>query len=99
MAFAPTSTNFAPHGDGSARGSFRLANSQVHFDFSTATEDEQVFGPEFNMKVWVEDGNSFRLAKVLKTVAHVVVDEDEFGQPVVEKWQTRCNRHFTDPNN
>ena len=97
MAFAPTHTCFAPTGDGSARGSFRHADTKVHFDFSAATEAEQAFGPEFDMKVWVRD-EEFRFAKVMKTVAHVVVDEDEHGNPVVEKWQTRGHVRFTDPN-
>ncbi len=97
MAYAPTSTNFAPHGDGSARGSFRHADTKAHFDFIAATEAEMAFGPEFDMKVWVGAGG-WRLAKVLKTVDHVVVDEDEHGQPVVEKWQTRGHELFTDPN-
>ncbi len=98
MAHAPFSTCFAPHGDGSARGCFRHADTKVHFDFTAATEAEQAFGPEFNMKVWLR-GDDWRLAKVLKTVAHVVVDEDEHGNPVVEKWQTRGHVRFTDPNN
>jgi len=30
-----------------------------------------------------------RKAKVLKTVAWIVVDEDEFGEPIVEKWHIK----------
>ena len=97
MAHAPFSTCFAPHGDGSARGCFRHAETKVHFDFTAATEAEQVFGPEFDMKVWVMH-EGYRLAKVLKTVAHVVVDEDEHGRPVTERWLTRRHERFTDPN-
>ncbi len=97
MAHAPTDTCFAPHGDGSIRGCFTHAETKKHFDFSAATEAEQAFGPEFDMKVWVRDGD-WRLARVLKTVAHVVVDEDEHGRPVTERWQTRRHERFTDPN-
>ena len=99
MAFAPTHTNFAPHGDGSIRGSFRYADTKVFFEFSAATDDEMAFfGTEFDMKVWLA-GDNWRFAKVLKTVTHVVVDEDAAGNPVVERWQTRGHELFTDPNN
>ena len=36
---------------------------------------------------WFESDET-RVAKVMKTVAYVIVDEDENG-PVVEKWQTK----------
>lgn len=36
----------------------------------------------------------YRHAKVLKTVAYVVVDEDAFGEPVVEKWQIKQHREY-----
>ena len=39
-------------------------------------------------------GWPYRYAKVLKTVAYVVVDEDEHGRPVVEKWDIRKHRIF-----
>ncbi len=34
---------------------------------------------------------SVRFANVKKTVAYVVVDQDEYGKPVVEKWKIK---HF-----
>jgi hypothetical protein len=36
----------------------------------------------------MSDGTK-RTATVKKTVAYVAVDEDEFGNPVVEKWQIK----------
>jgi hypothetical protein len=41
-------------------------------------------------EVAMSDG-SFRFAKVLKTVAYIVIDEDEFGEPVIEKWNIKTN--------
>lgn len=35
------------------------------------------------------NGNFVRYGRVLKTVAYVVVDEDEFGAPVIEKWNIK----------
>ena len=34
-------------------------------------------------------GWPYRYAKVLKTVAYIVVDEDEHGRPVAKKWDIR----------
>ena len=42
------------------------------------------FAQDFPHKLWTLDG--YRYARVLKTVAYICVDEDEYGQPVVEKW-------------
>ena len=44
---------------------------------------------DFPHEIAMSDG-SFRFAKVLKTVVYVVVDEDEFGNPVVEKWDIKA---------
>lgn len=35
--------------------------------------------------------NETRFAKILKTVAYVVVDEAANGMPIVEKWQLKKN--------
>ena len=35
--------------------------------------------------------NQTRYAKVLKTVAYIVVDESEDGKPVLEKWKLKRN--------
>jgi hypothetical protein len=43
---------------------------------------------DFPHEVAMSDG-SFRFAKVLKTVVYVVIDEDEYGLPVVEKWDIK----------
>ena len=48
--------------------------------------------------VWVGDtaggGQGWRHAKVLKTVAYVVTDEDDYGMPVVEKWKLKKNNEY-----
>jgi len=35
-----------------------------------------------------------RYAKVLKTVAYLVTDEDECGEPVVERWDIKKFRSY-----
>lgn len=40
---------------------------------------------EFTHKIWVGPLGEYRFARVGKTVAHVIVDENDFGY-VVEKW-------------
>lgn len=50
---------------------------------------------------WIEQGfdkvitfvdDNIRLAKVLKTVVYIVTDEDEEGNPVVDKWNIK--KHY-----
>ena len=38
--------------------------------------------------------SGWRYARVLKTVAHVVVDESDDGSPVVEKWELKSNINY-----
>ena len=51
---------------------------------------------DFPHKVWVGDtiGQGFRYANVKKTVAYIVTDEDEYGNPVVEKWFIKGKRDY-----
>jgi hypothetical protein len=43
---------------------------------------------EYPHRVWVSN-EEWRYAKVLKTVAYIAVDEDEYGKPVTEKWDIK----------
>jgi G:T-mismatch repair DNA endonuclease (very short patch repair protein) len=57
---------------------------------------------EYGHKVWVAEKKNiidgvecgWRYAKVLKTVAYIVVDEDEYGAPVVEKWDIKGHKIY-----
>ena len=46
--------------------------------------------------VWVGSiGDSgYRYAKVKKTVVYIVTDEDEYGNPVIEKWFLKKNVEY-----
>jgi hypothetical protein len=49
-------------------------------------------GEEYPHKLWTLDG--YRYARVLKTVAYIVVDEDEYGLPVIEKWDIANHKNW-----
>jgi hypothetical protein len=99
MAFAPESVSF-DRGDKSILGGFYEKEHGNWFEFSR-NDDGKTFSADgfmamFAHKVWVGDvvGQGFRYANVKKTVAYVCVDEDEFGTPVMEKWQLKKNNEY-----
>jgi hypothetical protein len=64
-----------------------------YFEYSI-NDDDFDFCKDFAHKVWVGglvNDQGYRYANVKKTVAYVCVDEDDYGQPVVEKWQLKNN--------
>lgn len=74
-------------------GQFALAkNRNVYFDYGPATD--RPFGDEYSCAVWVGDG-TFRYAKVLRTIAYVVVDEAADGSPVTERWEICKHKEYT----
>ena len=99
MSHAPTSTYFQPHGDGTIQGCFTHKDHGTFFEFSTATPGESDWaGAEYTSKVWVRGGDSWLLAKVLKTVAYVVVDENAAGKPIIERWATKKFLRYRRPD-
>ena len=89
MAFAPVSTYAAPHGDGSCQGRFVEKDEGNLFEYSKNWSSVD----DFPHLVWVGDGDQYRYARVLKTVAYVAVDEDENGF-VVEKWSIKQHKEY-----
>ena len=61
---------------------FKHRQTKCRFDYKEI--DNSPF-PGFNYEICTGSGNR-RYAKILKTVAHIVTDEDINGQPVVESW-------------
>ena len=86
MAYAPNTL----WDTGKIKGQFREADYGQTFEYSEF--DETPF-PGFDQQIWVACGE-FRWAKVLKTVAHVVVDEGFGGVPVVRKWHIRGHQNY-----
>ncbi len=88
MARAPLSEYHA----GRILGQFRHAKTDVTFEYSMARV--RPFGAEYCYAVWMVDG-SFRYAKVLRTVAYVVLAEGNGGTPITERWELRGHREYT----
>jgi len=90
MAHASTKVSYS-----TIAGLFRNKETDCSFEYRARSE----FSPEmpgnfdgFPHEVFVGPGNGYdevRFGRVLKTVAYIVVDEDEFGNPVVEKWDIK----------
>ena len=63
------------------------------FEYSL-NDDPFNFCEDFPHKIWVGglvNDQGYRYGIVKKTVAYVCVDEDEFGLPVLEKWNIKNN--------
>ena len=74
-------------------GSFVEKSAGMTHEYSLIGDDGLLWlGEEYPHKLWTLDG--YRYARVLKTVAYIVVDEDEYGLPVVEKWNIKQHRKF-----
>jgi hypothetical protein len=67
---------------------FQVSHNDLGDSFS-----ERMKSLGYDMRVWVSSNpvndSGWRYAKVLKTVAYIVTDENEYGDPVVEKWEIK----------
>ena len=96
MSYAPT--EYYPITEG---GNFRERDHDNFFEYDTHGEDADflaeterfLFLREYNHRVWVNsrpvNDSGWRYALVKETVAYIVIDEDEYGKPVIEKWQLK----------
>lgn len=92
---------YAPHTNADTRlprilGCFRHRETEPYFEYALRRLDTDTRGgwlaEDFPHLVYTADGD--RIAKVLKTVAHVVVNEDADGNGVVEIWPLRQHREY-----
>ncbi|MFZ9080864.1 MAG: hypothetical protein ACO23H_20215 [Alphaproteobacteria bacterium] len=94
MAFASSSVYF-DCGDGSILGIFEEREVGNYFEFS---ENNTGLFPEQPHLIWVCDpwtmDQGYRFGTVKKTVAYLMVEEDEFGKPVFEKWELKKCREY-----
>ena len=63
-----------------------------YFEYSVNDDPLNNCNEDCLHKIWVGDG--YRYGTVKKTVAYIVVDEDEYGLPVIEKWDLKKNREY-----
>ena len=101
MAFAHDSIYFNS-GDSSILGCFREQDRDNLFEFSENRDQEGAWGNRFPHKIWVTEpregiDQGYRYGTVKKTVAYLAVDEDAFGNPVMEKWYIKGHRLYTVP--
>jgi hypothetical protein len=105
MAFAPhTNTDVHDTKDYNKfpliLGSFFVEkDKRTIFEYAVRPDDGINFAPDCPHIVYVTNvidgrGIGFRYAKVLKTVAWIVVDEDDGGEPIYEKWEIKQHRHY-----
>jgi len=80
----------APFNTPGLLGEFTETKYNHYFEWSL-NDDSMAFCEDFPHKIWVADtiGSRYRYGLVKKTVAYICTDEDEFGLPVVEKWQIK----------
>lgn len=91
MAFAPSAVYPIREG-----GAFIEKDHGNFFEYDLHGESQL---PEYPHRVWVSENpvndSGWRYALVKKTVAYIVVDEDESGQPVVQKWSIKAHRIYS----
>lgn len=83
MAFAP-----AAIAHNAILGAFVEKDHGKTFEY-VAAQNCPAGWEEYNTMIFVGPDQMTRFAKVLKTVAYVVVGEDWDGSPIVEKWDIR----------
>ena len=98
MAFAPETVSF-DRGDSSILGCFNEKDTGNYFEFSKNTDAFDWEGAQYPHKVWVTTprpgmDSGYRYARVMKTVAHIVCDEDDDGGAVIEKWNIKQQREY-----
>ena len=79
-------------------GNFVEKEHGQNFEYSL-NDDPMNWCEDFPHKVWVGGKDvcgmtGYRYAIVKKTVAYIVVDEDEYGLPVLEKWYLKSNKEY-----
>ena len=75
-------------------GIIHHAETRVFFEYSARPDGDRpgLSVVDFPSRVFTCDGD--RAARILKTVAYVVIDEDADGEPIVEKWPLASNRAY-----
>lgn len=78
-------------------GSFVEREVGNTFEYSVNDDMDMPNYYKFPHKVWVGglvNDQGYRYANVKKTVAYIVVDEDECGDPVLERWDIKRHRQY-----
>lgn len=70
-----------------------------YFEYSVNDDMDMPSYYHWPHKVWVGGEGvcgmlGYRYANVKKTVAYIVTDEDDCGEPIVEKWYLKKNTEY-----
>ena len=68
-----------------------------YFEYSVNDDPLNNCNEDCLHKIWVGglvNDQGYRYGTVKKTVAYIVVDEDEYGLPVIEKWNLKSNKEY-----
>tara|TARA_R110002153_G_scaffold5889_1_gene27234 strand:+ start:100 stop:402 length:303 start_codon:yes stop_codon:yes gene_type:complete len=99
MAFAPSAVYPIRQG-----GAFIEKDHGNLFEYDLVPADHSTGGHAASVsgyphRVWVSENpvndSGWRYALVKKTVVYIVTDEDESGQPVVQKWSIKAHRIYS----
>ena len=90
MSYAPS--RFYPLENG---GYFRESETDNFFEYAAHNNFiEDTVYPDFQCRVFVDNEGSWRYAKILKKTAYIIVDINDCGEPVIEKWQIKNHRRY-----
>jgi hypothetical protein len=70
-------------------GEFYLPESRHYFTFQPAAD---AWAAKHDLIHAIDVGDGVRYGTVRKTVAYIAVDEDEYGNPVLERWSITKRR-------
>ena len=82
------------YGRGLILGQFKHKETDVLFEYAANTDMDHDFYRMMPHKIAVNNGKEFRYATVGVTVISVIVDEDEKGMPVYEKWHIKSHKKY-----
>jgi len=90
MSYAPS--RFYPLENG---GYFRESKTDNFFEYAAHNNFiEDTVYPEFQHRVFVDNEGSWRYAKILKKTAYIIVDINDCGEPVIEKWNIKDHHKY-----
>lgn len=72
-------------------GEFYLSETKKYFSFRP-TDNSWAKENELLHEIDVLDGQRFGIVR--KTIAYIAIDEDEFGKPVLQRWEISKRRIF-----
>ena len=93
MAYASYTNDQRTIEQGPVQGCFNNSETGAVFEYATRTAFDGDWAADYPHIVFMSD-DSTRYATIKKTVAYVVVDETDTGQPIAERWAIKRHRQY-----